>query len=146
MPYPRCRHCNQEETVIDLRDIPEDSYTTGERIIGDLENLGWIVCRGIRMTEENYSDINKICADGRWWHVDTRGNCRIKYQYTTPYVKDDLNTSFPQLRHQINTQILAKVLPKDQKYKIGKYNFLQNQGMIVDDQEPHRDYPARLST
>ena len=69
----------------------------------------------------------------------------MKYQYTTPYVKDDLNTSFPQLRHQINTQILAKVLPKDQKYKIGKYNFLQNQGMIVDDQEPHKDYPARLS-
>ena len=65
MPYPRCRHCNREETVIDLRDIPEDSYATGERIIGDLENLGWVVCRGIRMTMILIKFVSK--EDGGMW-------------------------------------------------------------------------------
>ena len=70
----------------------------------------------------------------------------MKYQHSTQYVKEDLDSNLPQFRNQINTDILAKILPKEQQYKIGKYNILQNSGVIEDDQEPHRDYPPRSSS
>ena len=143
-------HCCQPEFEIDLRDIPPNSYNTGDRIIGCLNTLGWVVCRGVRATDEVYQDIDCVCQSGRqpngtWFHVDTRGNRKMKYQHSTQYVKEDLDSNFPQFRNQINTEILARILPKEQQYKIGKYNILQNSGIINDDQEPHRDYPARCS-
>ena len=62
------------------------------------------------------------------------------------YVKEDLDSNLQQFRNEISAEVLAGILPKEQQYKIGKYNILQNSGVIQDDQEPHRDYPPRSSS
>ena len=64
-----CRHCQQgvnsmlEE--IDLSEVPENSYNPGDKIMGCLEELGWVVVRGVRVSQStneaivNLSDIGK---------------------------------------------------------------------------------------
>ena len=60
-----CVHCNRKETVADLRGISPNSYVPGERIIGDLEELGWMVVRGVRIDEPTYNSINGVAHMGR---------------------------------------------------------------------------------
>ena len=48
---PPCQLCQQPETVIDLSNIPAESYSPGERIFGDLKELGWVVVSDVRVDE-----------------------------------------------------------------------------------------------
>ena len=62
---PTRPHCCIEETVIDLREVPINSYSPGERIIGDLTTLGWVVVRGVRIDESTYRAIYDVCKCGK---------------------------------------------------------------------------------
>ena len=44
--------------------IEPNSYVPDERIIGDLEELGWVVVRGVRINESTYKHIDGV-VDGR---------------------------------------------------------------------------------
>ena len=55
-----CEHCKEKEIVIDLRKVPDKSSNTGEHICGDLDKLGWVVLRGLKMTDSTYDVINEV--------------------------------------------------------------------------------------
>ena len=57
---PACIMCSTEAEIIDLSGISPMSFAPGERIIGFLEKLGWVVIRGIRVGETTYEVINAI--------------------------------------------------------------------------------------
>ena len=44
---PKCLYCRKLEEIIDLRDILPKSYAPGDRIIGCLDSLVWVVIRCI---------------------------------------------------------------------------------------------------
>ena len=57
---PICIDCCRHDTVVDLRGIGLNSYSHGDRSIGDLDELGWIVARGVRIDEPTYKDIKGV--------------------------------------------------------------------------------------
>ena len=44
---PECLSCCKVEETIDLHGVPPMSYSPGDRIVGYLDALGWVVIRGI---------------------------------------------------------------------------------------------------
>ena len=58
--FPECKDCIRVETVVDLRGIGPNSYCPGEIIIGDLDELGWMIVRGVIIDEPPYKEINAI--------------------------------------------------------------------------------------
>ena len=78
------------------------------RIIGCLEELGWVAIRGIRIEETTYQAINTIVDSGYngrvtnvpyWTSIEERNNKRVmKYKHnSTPHVnwsKDKLCSDF----------------------------------------------------
>ena len=64
-----CDHCqhtlgnNLDE--IDLSEVPENSYSPGDKIIGCLEELGWVVVRGVRVSQDTNEEIIKLSKIGQ---------------------------------------------------------------------------------
>ena len=91
---PTCGHCKRIETVVDLRGISPQSYVPGERIIGDLEELGWIVVRGVRINEPTYESINDVSQLVRgwgkaWFNVQNNQTTRVmKYKHTSTIYRE----------------------------------------------------------
>ena len=89
---PNCINCRKWEETLDLRGIPPTSYAAGERIIGSLDSLGWVVVRGVRITKDTYIAIENISKlgvrgkptkKGSWTSIEDRGNNRkMKYKLT----------------------------------------------------------------
>ena len=82
---------------MDLRDIPPTSYAPGDRIIGCLETLGWIVIRGVRTTKDTYRAIESISKLGvrgptkrnTLTSIEDRGNNqKMKYKSTCSPKRD----------------------------------------------------------
>ena len=84
-----CVHCNRHETVVNFRGIGPQSYVPGERIIEDLEELRWVVVRGMRIDESTYDRTNGVTHMGRGWQgtwhpVQSDGSDRVmKYKHTS---------------------------------------------------------------
>ena len=105
---PNCIKCRRWEEIVNLRGIPPTSFASGERIIGCLDTLGWIVVRGVRTTKDTYraiEGISKLGVRGRptkkgtWTSIEDRGNNRkMKYKSTcnpkTDWEKDKLCAKF----------------------------------------------------
>ena len=89
---PNCINCRKWEEVIDLRGIPPTSFAPGDRIIGCLDTLGWVIVRGVRTTNDTsraIENISKLGVRGRsikkgtWTSIEDRGNNRkMKYKST----------------------------------------------------------------
>ena len=63
--HPSCSDCKKSETTIDLTDIPPNSYSPGDYIIGDLKELGWKVVRGVRACQKTNNAIDRISTYGK---------------------------------------------------------------------------------
>ena len=148
---PTCVHCNRRETVVDLRGISPQSYIPGKRIIGDLKELGWMVVRGVRLDEPTYESIKGVSYIGRGWHgtwhpVQSDGSKRVmRYKHTTSPPTQWSSGLLNRFTEELTTSVIIKINP-NQKYRIGKFNLLKNDGYIHHDQQPHNDYPSRMST
>ena len=57
---PRCQHCRIKEIVIDLRQVPSNSYFPGDQILEDLATLRWVVLRGVRIDDITYRAIDDV--------------------------------------------------------------------------------------
>ena len=62
---PTCLDCQRREAFVDLRGIGPNGYSTGERIIGNIETLGWVVARGVQIEEPSYKEIKRVARLGR---------------------------------------------------------------------------------
>ena len=60
-----CHRCNQGETVIDLTDILPTSYPRpGELILGDLQQYGWCIFRGVNIDDDTEAEIRRLVETG----------------------------------------------------------------------------------
>ena len=81
-----CAHCKDAEILVDLRGIPKSSYAPGDRILGDLPELGWLIVRTSRVSEEMNESIRQISKlgqgwDGKWYTIDVNERNRVmKYK------------------------------------------------------------------
>lgn len=163
---PKCLDCQRHESVIDLRDIPANSYQSGDYIIGDLDEYGWMVVRGICVTDEQYKAIDRISTFGKqgrptktpmWHSIEERTNNRVmKYNHLSkPHDEWKNNPHTASFLSDLEKIVLGKALKIDKKrptpreeatYTIGKYNLLLNKGFIGVDQQAYTDYPSRIRT
>ena len=163
---PTCQHCMVPSQVLDLREIADTSYASGDWIIGDLDEYGWMVVRGVRMSQDMYKALNyvknfgqksKVIKRPQWFSIEDRNNNRVmKYNHTStvhdewredPHLKEFLS----KLEHtvikkalKIDEKIPTKRKPAD--YMIGKYNLLMNRSEVSCDQQAHTDYRERIAT
>ena len=125
----------------------------GERIIGCLEELGWVVIRGIRVKETTYEAINAIADAGYngratkvpyWTSIEERNNKRVmKYKHNSnPHVNWSEDYRCSNFLEQIKTKLLDHNL-KGANYIVGKFNLIKNNGDVPTDQQAHTDYQPR---
>ena len=150
--FNKCVYCKDEEMTIDLRTIPKNSYSPGNRIIGDLDMYGWLVVRSASVpdTIDNaIKDIGKLGGgwSGQWHKIDKTVNRMKKYKPSS-MVHNEWSSGLPkQFLDNVNKFILQDNLDdekNDLKYVIEKFNLIQNVGMIHNDDMPHTDYAPRL--
>ena len=128
--------------MIDLTSVT--GYAVGDKILGDMRKLGWVVLRGVSVTDTMQAKMEAIAKKGRWKSISTETHRLMKYsnQSKVPVTWNDVELlSF---RSQIETRLLSKIPLTITPYIIGKFNLLMNSGIIKDDQDPHFDYPPKL--
>ena len=144
---PRCDECKKGELFIDLTEVPEQSYITGDLIVGDIDLYGWVVLRGVKLNNATKQAFERVSTEGRgqngtWHPVERQANRQMKYthscQPSTLWQMHELSL----FRNKMDN-LLALVFPGTMQYTLGKYNLLRNEGIIYDDQVPHSDYHAR---
>ena len=129
------------------------SFAVGERIIGCLEEYGWVVIRGIRIEETTYQAINKIVDSGYngrgtnkpyWTSIEERNNKRVmKYKHNpNPHVNWSKDKHCLNFLEEIKTKLLDPNL-KGGNYIVGKFNLIKNNGDVPTDQQAHTDYQPR---
>ena len=150
---PGCRMCSTEAEIIDLSGIPPTSFASGERIMGCLEKLGWVVIRGIRVGETTYEAINAIADTGYngratktpyWTSIEERNNKRVmKYKHNSnPHSNWSQDQNCAVFLEKIKTKLLDHNL-KGGNYILGKFNLIKNNGDVPTDQQAHTDYQPR---
>ena len=164
---PRCNCCRQDGITLDLRDIPANSYNPGAYIIGDLDEYGWKVVRGVRVNDVTYKAIDYISRFGvkkecpvknpKWYPIEDQNNNRVmKYNHLSTVHKTWLdNVHTRSFLSELENVVLEKALEIDPdrptsrvaaKYVLGRYNLLKNKGYISVDQQAHTDYRERVVT
>ena len=147
-----CLNCCNEEEIVGLRSIPPWFYSPGQRIIGCLEELGWVVIRGIIIEETTYETINTIANsehNGRatkaayWTSIEERNNKRVvKYKHNSnPHVNWSKDKNCSIFLEEIKAK-LDQIL-KGGNYVIGKFNLIINNGGAPSYQQAHTDYQPR---
>ena len=53
---PDCHDCKKQKVMTNLRKVGETFYMEGNIVIGDLNDPGWVVVRGVRVDS---------CVDGK---------------------------------------------------------------------------------
>ena len=141
-----CEKCNNSvEDIIDLRNYTSQK-NCGDVIVGDLDNLGWIVVEGNKLTNNVMSDIVAIGNKGgdsknKWHRI---GNNQERYQKFNSTMDVDrfyleANVDTKSFLRQIKTFLSDRNLP-NKKYVIGVTNLLKNFEPIPEDQDPHTDF------
>ena len=132
---PSCVHCSKEIEILDLSGVSSNSYNPGDRIIGCLEEYGWVVIRGIRVKDDTYKSIDTIANSGfngrvnnkpYWTSIEERNNKRVmKYKHnSTPHVNWEKNVHCSKFLGEIKTNLLDNIL-KGGNYIIGKLNLIK---------------------
>ena len=122
------------EETIDLRGISPMSYTSGDRIIGCLDELSWVVIRGILIDNEKYKAINVTSEGGHngrvtkkpyWASIEDYNSKRVmKYKAgSSPHVHW-ATKKVCSILEDITTNLLGRIL-KRSKYIIGEINLIK---------------------
>jgi hypothetical protein len=64
-----CKECGEGATVIDLTSVT--GYAIVEKILGDLETCGWVVMRGVSVSDPMQDKMEAIANKGRWKSIST---------------------------------------------------------------------------
>ena len=131
-----------------MRDIPAGSLQAGERIVGDLKKLGWIVVRGVRMNPQQRTGIRDIAnmgnkRTGGTWHCieNEHKNYKKKYNHNSTLHKQWDVGAVKRYTEMILATVISKTLPSN--YLIRGKNIIKISGKVESDQRLHTDYPER---
>ena len=119
-----------EGQVVALTGVPPTSYNPGDIIFGDLEDLGWLIVKGVRVTEDTYVALDKVSKNGagRGEKIipieDGGSNRKMKYDHLQKIKRDKdwKQIECKEFLDDIKEQILDKVFKvKDTEipYSIG---------------------------
>ena len=130
---------------MDLRIIKDTSYQPEKRIIGDLEYYGWVVVRSVKINEADHAAIDDISRRGSGklgtrYGIEDHPNYKLKYNINSKISKEWGTGYLGDLVRDYNQQVLDKIL-KTKDYIVDKHNLLKNDGDLLYNQIPHRDYP-----
>ena len=113
-----------------------------------LDDYGWVVVRGLRVTPEVNEAINTVAKSkaSAWHSIEGGGNKRkMRYDHSQRVMRDRhwKGTACSQFLSDVQREILDKIFTVN-RYTIGGYNLLKNDGHIPYDQQAHTDYADRL--
>jgi hypothetical protein len=140
--FDDCKDCVEGATVIDLTSVT--GYAIGDKILGDLGTCGWVVLRGVSVTDPMQDKMEAIAKKGRWKSISTETHRLMKYTYQSKIPLTWNDVDLLSFRSQIETRLLSQIPHTITPYIIGKFNLLMNGGLIKDDQDPHFDYPPKV--
>ena len=138
----KCKNCKEGAVILDLTEIT--GYQTGETIIGNLESCGWVVMRGVEVTDVINNKMRSIATKGKWNSISTEKNRQMKYNSNSATPRSWNDVDLVQFRCDVENKLLSQLLHHNHKYRIGKFNLLKNSGYLEHDQDVHCDYPPRL--
>jgi len=72
-----CEYFNEGSIVIDLTTIT--GYQAGEKFLGDLQKVGWLVLRKLNANQEVKEKIEEISNKGKRNSISTEKNRMMKY-------------------------------------------------------------------
>ena len=119
-----CKNCSEGAKVIDLSNIM--GYQTGETIIGNLALCGWVVLRGVEVSDEVNHKIRTIATKGKWNSISTEKNRQMKYNSNSTPLWAWNDIEFVQFQTDIHNKLLSKLLPSTDSFVISKFNLLRN--------------------
>ena len=143
-----CQHCKKDVQNLDLRVIDNNSYQPGERIIGDLDESGWVVVRSGRVSEDTDNAIKSVGnVDNSWscnWHEHESNTNRRKIYVGSNYGRNDWSTApLKEFLVDVKRSVLKKSLDDDNanlKYGIRSINLIKNIGVVCNDDIPESDW------
>ena len=138
----KCNNCSKGATTIDLSNIT--GYQAGETIMGNLVACGWVVLRGVEVSDGVMNKISTIASKGNWNSISTETNREMKYNSTSTTPKTWNDIELVQFQADITKKLLSRLLPSKLSFRMTKFNLLRNVGLLETDQDPHFDYPPRL--
>ena len=60
-----CTQCLDDPFVLDFSDYPASFYNPGDRILGDLKRLGWVLLGGVIIDKETQYSLDAISSSGK---------------------------------------------------------------------------------
>uniref|UniRef100_A0A7S2W040 Uncharacterized protein n=1 Tax=Eucampia antarctica TaxID=49252 RepID=A0A7S2W040_9STRA len=109
-----CTHCNEGETVLDFtKFLPTQFNRPGQVIVGDLEQHGWVVFRGVGVYDNNKAEINEIAMKGanktnplgNLKNIEkVAGNHKMKFDHTGGKAKEWYEGSLNEMFERILTK------------------------------------------
>ena len=69
--------------MLDFSDYPASFYNPGDRILGDLKRLGWVLLGGVIIDKETQYSLDAISSSGKWHHIEDLKRS-MKYKLGSP--------------------------------------------------------------
>jgi len=133
--------CNSVPTV-DLTEMDVSSLNIGDKILGNLELLGWLVVKGIDPNKNTTDKINEICEIGDWNRIGQDHCAYMKFQsndISRNSITWNTDTNIVNYFNSIKVHILNRWLPS-KNYITELRNILSNRTFSNSDQIPHCDF------
>ena len=117
--------CLDDLFELDLSDYLPLFYNPGDRILGDLKRLGWVLLRGVRIDKETQYSLDTISSSDKC-HPIEKYNRSIKSNLGgTIHGNWRTDNWMVTLMRSIKTEFFNISLP-NRNYCLGKYNLLKN--------------------
>ena len=109
----------------------------------------WVIVRSITINEATHEVIGDISKRGvgkevTWYAIEENSNHKLKHNISSKITKEWSTDPSVNLLTKYNKLVLDKILEREDCI-VGKYDILKNDGAILYDQIPHRDYPPRFN-
>ena len=74
-----CNHCNKEPTLLDFKILDHNSYSPGEKIIGDIQRYSQAGCHYMCLSKETHQSLTDVSSVRNWHTIKPKKECAMKY-------------------------------------------------------------------
>ena len=118
--------CGNDQCIIEISDLNMDDYECGDIILGDINDVGWIVVKGNPLKAKARDNINLIADTGECFFIE-KGTYRFQ-KFNSSFDKNvfmlTANAHTKRFFSSLKTTILDQHLPTT-NYIFGKVNLLK---------------------